>query len=137
MEYLIFHGQIGQVALMEIIKNKHDIIISSAMLNKYFKRIKNGFFKIIPIAEGKEYGTGTIIKTQKEANEEYHSYVDNFIIEICGGYYLFNENEYFLSLLTNLEGLSKIDNNELSKIKTITFHCITTCKKMMFDNEKQ
>jgi hypothetical protein len=91
-----------------IYKNKYNIEMSKELLLSYYDSLIGSFYKILPISE-------------QETNEQYKKYISNFIMEICGGYYLFDENAYFLKLLNNLEYLLQIDNIEHKKIKSSVF----------------
>lgn len=98
-------------------KNKYNIEISTNLLLNYYDSLISNFYKILPISE-------------ESTNDQYKKYISNFIMEVCGGYYLFDESAYFLKLLNNLEYLLQIDNIEHKQIKSSVFNCINIIKKV-------
>ena len=115
---------------MAVIKNKYDLEISEETLNKYFDNLIGDFYKILPIYEGRDMKTKQVIYSKEEAHEQFVKYVKNFIVEICGGYYLFDDNMYFLKLLNILEGMCELSQDEHCKLKSLVFNCISVCKKI-------
>jgi hypothetical protein len=100
-----------------IIKNKYGIELSKSLLCRYYDDLIGNFYKILPIFE-------------QSTHEQYKKYVGNFIHEICGGYYLFDENTYFLKLLTNLESMLSIKETEHDDLKSLVFGCINILNKL-------
>jgi hypothetical protein len=79
--------------------------------------------------------TKTIVYSEEEAYKQFQKYIENFTVELCGGFYLFNNDIQFLKLLNILEGLYKVNINEHEKVKKLVFHCISICKKNKIEEE--
>lgn len=109
---------------------KYDISITKDLWVKYCDILIGQFYKIIPIYEGVDFKSKKILYNVEEAYEQYKKYIDNFIIEMQGGYYLFSKNEYFFKLLSYIESMSQLKINEHKKLKSIVFSCINIIKKM-------
>jgi hypothetical protein len=113
-----------------IIKNKYGIELSKNLLCRYYDDLIGNFYKILNIYEGRDFQTKKIIYSSEIAYVQYKKYVGNFIHEICGGYYLFDENTYFLKLLTSLESMLSIKETEHDNLKSLVFGCINTLNKL-------
>lgn len=116
-----------------VIKNKYGLEISKSLLCRYYDDLIDAYFKSLNIFEGRDFKTKQIIYNSDVAYANYRKYVGNFIHEICGGYYLFEENTCFLKLLTSVESMLLIEEDEHSELKSIVFSCINTLKKMKED----
>ncbi len=120
---------------MAVIKNKYDLEISEELLDKYYDNLIGDFYKILPIFEGRDIKNKEVVYTKEEAYLQFQKYISNFIVEICGGYYLFNDSMYFLKLLNILEGMYVISQEDHCKLKSLVFNCISICKKLKTKGE--
>ena len=115
---------------------KYGVKISDDSLIKYYHGLIKDFFKILPIFEGRDVKTKSVIYSQEESYNQYKKYIHNFTIEICGAYHIFHEELYFLKLLNILEGMSNSKINDHAHLKSLVFHCIDITKKMIAELEK-
>lgn len=90
------------------IETKYDFDFSAEEINKEIMRLTNQIWKLIPM---------------RENNEPWQVQLETVIIDIAGKSEIFPHNSHFLQLLSNLEGLYKVDVDFPIYRKTI-FECI-------------
>jgi len=111
--------------------NKHNIEILKETRIKYYHNLIKDFFKILPIYEGRDVRTKLIVYTAEESYNQYKKYIYNFTVEICGAYNNFHEDLCFLKLSNILEGMSNLNIDNHANLRSLVFHCIDICKKMI------
>jgi hypothetical protein len=132
MNLEILIGMLGQVVISVGVRitNKYGIELSPKLLSQYFNKLIGDHYKILPLIEGRNFKTKEIVHTPEQAYKMFKEYLNNYVYEICGGYALFDNSEYFLTLLNNLEGMKKIQINEHAQLKSLVMKSINICKKL-------
>ena len=82
-----------------------------------------------PIYEQKNL-YGDIVYSENEAYIMFQEYIKNFVYELCGAFYIFDNSEYFLTILNVAEGMKQIQIGEHAQLKKLVMKCINICKKL-------
>ena len=129
--------QIGQNGHLEImVKYNETLKIPNEVLVKYYKRMINSFFKILPIYQGMDSKTKRVVYLPHVAYEQFQQYVSNLLVEIYGNSGLFFESEYSVQIVSILRGiLIDIKMDELKRLKPLVFQCISLCNKVIEELE--
>jgi hypothetical protein len=109
--------------------NKYGIEIPNELYKTYCKKLIGDFYKLLPISEGKDK-TGKIIYSEDEAYKMFQDYLKSFVYELCGAFYIFDDSEYFLTVLNIAEGMKKIQKDQHKELKSLVMKCISICKKL-------
>ena len=113
-----------------VFKNKYGMELSQEIFELYYDNLIGGFYKILPLFEGLDVKSKEVIHDKDKAYDQFQKYITNFIVEICGGYYMFENNVKFLKLVNILEGMQHIEYDEHKKLKSSVFNCISICNKL-------
>lgn len=90
-------------------KTKYNFSFTKEALIKNINRLTNQLWKLIPM---------------RENNEDWKNHLSFLIIEIAGLGELYNNTSSYISLLSKLEGINKIET-EFSVYRKIVFESIT------------
>jgi hypothetical protein len=122
-------GQHGRVAPMTLNKYKNNI--DDKLLDAYFDTLKGGFFKILPIFEGKDFDF-----TKEESYLNYKKYVQNLIYEVNGAYFMYGKSIYLLKLMHVLEGMLNIQQDKHDEVRSLVLGNIHLINKIKGDVKK-
>jgi hypothetical protein len=95
-------------------------------------------FKILPIYEGREKGTGLIVHSEEVAHEIYKRYLSSFSIELKGFHMQENSFDFeipktamslFRDVICSIDGLKEVGIGEHQTVKSMVFRTMS-----VFDN---
>lgn len=87
----------------------NNIEFSEDVIKKNVIRLTNQFWKLIPM---------------RENGEDWQKQLNTVIIEVAGLYEIFSHNSLFLQLLSKLEGIKIIEEDNFSLYRKTVFECI-------------
>ena len=98
--------------------NKYNLQFSQEEIKSEIMRLTNQLWKLIPMWEN---------------NENWSKQLESVIIDIAGKDEIFLHNSHFLQLLSKLEGLRVIDEDEIefNIYRKTVFECINIINEVM------
>ena len=99
-------------------EDKYNIGFSKEVIKNEVLRLTNQLWKLIPM---------------RENEEDWHKQLMTVIIDIAGKDEIFLHNSHFLQLLSKLEGLRVIDEDEIefNIYRKTVFECINIINEVM------